>query len=183
MKGSAVPNKAVYVPFIKRNHYFHGKILAEKDLSDEQHYFREKQRLLNLHLFGWGTVSGLQVSASNSDITVTPGMALDCYGREMVLIRPATVPLPKKRRGWWVVVKYAERRTDPVPVPADGGNSSQPSRIEEGLEISYDSENPCDQKTKKDVGPESIAIAKLKWKQNGWHVAKRLPCPRIRIRR
>ena len=55
MKGRAMP-KAVYVPFIKRNHYFYGKVLAEKDLSDEQHYFREKQRLLNLHVFG-GAVS------------------------------------------------------------------------------------------------------------------------------
>ena len=183
MKGRAMPNKTVYVPFIKRNRYFDGKVLAEKDLSDEQHYFREKQRLFNLHVFGWGSVSGLHVSASNSNITVAPGLALDPYGREIVLMRPATLPLPKKGLCWWVVVKYAERQTDPVPVPADGGDTSQPSRIEEGVEISYDSKNPCDQKMKKDAGPECIAIAKLKWKQSGWRIAKHLPCPRARIRR
>ena len=45
MKGRAMPNKAVYVPFIKRNHYFHGKVLSEKDLSDEQHGWRIAKRL------------------------------------------------------------------------------------------------------------------------------------------
>ena len=179
----AVPNKAVYVPFIKRNHYFHGKFLTEKDLSDEQHYFREKQRLLNLNIFGWGSVSGLHVSAGKSDITVAPGMALDGYGREIVLMKRATIPLPKKRLCWWVVVQYAERQTDPVPVRGNGGDTSQPSRIEEGVEISYASENPCDQKMTKNAGPECIAIAKLTWKHSGWRVAKRLPCPRVSTRR
>jgi hypothetical protein len=181
MKGRAMPQKAVYVPF-KRNYYFARKVLTEKDLSDEQRYFREKQRLINLYVFGWGSVAGLRVSASKGDITVAPGMALDGYGREIVLVKPVTLALPKKGGCWWVVIKYAERQTDPVPVPADDGETSQPSRIEEGVEISYDSQNPCDQKMKQDAGPECVAIAKLEWKQNGWRIARRLPCPRVGIR-
>jgi hypothetical protein len=32
-------------------------------------------------------------------------------------------------------------------------------------------------------GPERIAIAKLEWKRNAWRIAKRFPCPRVRLRR
>jgi hypothetical protein len=174
---------SVYVSFIKRNHYFYGKLLTENDLADEQHYFREKQRLLNLHLLGLGIVSGLQVSASKQAITVSPGMALDGHGREIMLTVPATLKLPKERTPQWVVIKYAERQTDPVPVLADGDETLQPSRIEEGIEIFYASENPCAPKRNKGEGPECIAIAKLLWKHNAWHIAKGLPCPRIRLRR
>lgn len=174
--------KHVYVPFIKRNHYFYGKLLAEADLSDEQHYFREKQRLHNLNLHGWGVVSGLQVSVSNHAITIAPGMALDGCGREIMLVVPATIALPKERSSRWVVVKYAERQTDPVPVLGDATETSQPSRIEEGLEISYSSENPCAQPTNRGAAPECIAIARLEWKRNRWRIAKRLPCPRVHVR-
>jgi hypothetical protein len=175
--------KPVYVPFIKRNRYFSGKMLTEQDLSDEQHYFREKQRLLNLNVFGWGSVSGLHMSVGGDAVTVAPGVALDGHGREIMLMRPAALALPKKRGCWWVVIKYAERETDPVPVLGNGDETSQPSRIEEGVEISYASENPCDQKRDNGAGPECIAIAKLEWKHTAWRITKRLPCPRVRLRR
>ncbi len=174
--------QSVYVSFIKRNHYFHGKLLTEKDLADEQHYFREKQRLLNLNLFGSGIVSGLQVSASDQAITVTPGMALDGYGREIMLTVPATLKLPKERSPLWVVVKYAERPADPVPVLGVGDETMEPSRIEEGVEISYASENPCGPKITTPAEFEWIAIAKVIWKGKAWHIAKSLPCRRLGLR-
>ena len=185
MKGRAMPTKAVYIPFIKRIHYFSGQLLTERDFSVEQHYLIEKRRLLNRNMLNWGIVAGLHVSVGDGShaVTVAPGMALDGHGREIILLTPATLALPKIGLCWWLVVKYAERRTDPVPVAADGIDSLQPSRIEEGVEISYDSENPCDQKMKNDAVPEYIAIAKLTWKRNGWRIAKRLPCPLVRTRR
>jgi hypothetical protein len=92
-------------------------------------------------------------------------------------VRPAAIALPKKRGSWWVVVKYAERETDRVPVLGNGEEISQPSRIEEGVEISCVSENPCTKKTGNDAGPDCIAIANLEWKRNAWRITKRLPCP------
>ena len=174
-------NKSVYVSFIKRNHYFYGKLLTEKDLADEQHYLREKQRLFNLNLFGSGIVSGLQVSASNQGITVRPGMALDGHGRQIMLTVPATLKLPKERSPRWIVVKYAERQTDCVPVPGDGGETLEPSRIEEGVEIFYASENPCAPKKNTDERTECIAIAKcsgsdMAGASPGTHLARASAC-------
>jgi hypothetical protein len=174
--------ESVYVSFIKRNHYFHGKVLTAKDFADEQHYLREKQRLRNLNLLGSGVVSGLQVSANGQAITVTPGMALDGHGREIMLTVPATLKLPKERSPRWVVVKYAERPADPVPVLGVGDETMEPSRIEEGVEISYASENPCGPKTSTPAELEWIAIAKVVWKGNAWRVAKGLPCRRVGLR-
>ena len=39
-----------------RNHYFTGKLLVERDFTDEQRYYVEKMRHHNRRLHGWGVV-------------------------------------------------------------------------------------------------------------------------------
>jgi hypothetical protein len=109
-------------------------------------------------------------------------MALDGHGREIMLTVPATLKLPKERSPRWVVVKYAERQTDPVLGVGDDEGTLKPSRIEEGIEITYASENPCAPNKNEGKGPDCIAIAKLQWKQSAWRIAKSVPCPRVRLR-
>ena len=48
-----------------RNHYFTGKLLVERDFTDEQHYFREKIRLHHQRLHGVGVVCGLAVGPAS----------------------------------------------------------------------------------------------------------------------
>lgn len=50
------------LPELKRNNYFHGQMLGVNDFRTEQHYFREKLKLHNRCLHGYGTVCGLMVS-------------------------------------------------------------------------------------------------------------------------
>lgn len=172
----------LYVPFIKRNRYFSGKLLSEKDLTDEQNYYREKLRLHNIKLHGWGIVSGLQASVSNNGIIISAGMAIDGYGRELVLIGCITIALPKERCPWWIVLKYAERQTDAVPVPSTGTENFQSSRVEEGVEIFYAADDPqIGSNTQRSV-PDSIAIAKVQWKRDGWRLVRRVPRPNVRLR-
>ena len=45
-----------------RNHYFTGKLLVERDFTDEQFYFREKIRQHHQRLHGVGVVCGLEIS-------------------------------------------------------------------------------------------------------------------------
>jgi hypothetical protein len=49
------------MPDFTRNRFFYGQMLAAHDLQTEQDYFREKLKLLNRCLQGYGTVCGLKV--------------------------------------------------------------------------------------------------------------------------
>lgn len=49
------------VPELQRLNYFFGQMLGVEDFRSEQNYFREKQKLHNRCLHGYGTVCGLRV--------------------------------------------------------------------------------------------------------------------------
>ncbi len=51
----------VPVPELQRLTYFYGQLLGPRDLQGEQAYLREKHRLANRFLHGWGVVCGLEV--------------------------------------------------------------------------------------------------------------------------
>lgn len=48
-------------PTLVRTNYFHGQLLTHGDLTNDQTYFRERLRLHNRCLHGWGVVCGLEV--------------------------------------------------------------------------------------------------------------------------
>jgi hypothetical protein len=52
---------SVAVPELQRLTYFYGQLLGPKDLQGEQTYLREKLRLANRFLHGFGVVCGLEV--------------------------------------------------------------------------------------------------------------------------
>src|SRR5690349_15063008 len=80
-----------------RNHYFTGKLLVERDFTDEQHYFREKLRLHHQRLHGVGVVCGLAVvqhpneSCRDRLVILEPGSAVDCCGHDVYVIEPETI--------------------------------------------------------------------------------------------
>lgn len=55
------------LPDFTRLRYFHGQLLGHHDFQNEQDYFREKLKLLNRCLHGYGTVCGLKVSLIEDD--------------------------------------------------------------------------------------------------------------------
>jgi DNA-binding beta-propeller fold protein YncE len=77
-------------PF-SRNHYFNGKLLVERDFTDEQRYYIEKLRHHHVRLHGWGVVCGLKVvqhpdpACRPRFVCVEPGTAIDCCGHEIVV--------------------------------------------------------------------------------------------------
>lgn len=95
-------------PDLKRPNYFFGQMLGVREFLGEQNYFREKMKLLNRTLHGWGVICGLTVSAVPPENPCPPadekvaecdpvekprlridcGLALDCEGNELLLHRP-----------------------------------------------------------------------------------------------
>jgi hypothetical protein len=103
-----------------RNRYHHGQLLTEHSLTLEQHYFKEKIWLGNRLVTGYGVVCGLDVKLTDDRrrIYVTPGLAVDKLGREIV-VPEDTEPLPLPREepedeggGEGENEEYAKRRDE-----------------------------------------------------------------------
>lgn len=75
-------------PDLRVNYEF-GLVLGVNEFRQEQLYFLEKDYLYNRELHGYGVASGLHVTATDDShevlITVEPGMALDQWGRPVVV--------------------------------------------------------------------------------------------------
>jgi len=91
----------------KRVNFFHGMLLTEEDFVEEQNYLREKLKLHN-RLHGSGVVWGMELEKGRvqvgtrdapravTKIFISPGLALDCAGNEIVVCESYLVPLDEK---------------------------------------------------------------------------------------
>jgi DNA-binding beta-propeller fold protein YncE len=141
-----------------RNNYFTGKLLVERDFTDEQRYTMGKLRRHNQRLHGWGTVCGLKVcehpipACQPQYVVVKPGTAIDCCGREILLTCEEYVDFEAKFLAQWqqqygpnstpdnttahtiqICISYKECPTENVPALFDdcsgGAGACQPNRI------------------------------------------------------
>ncbi len=147
-------------PF-KRVRYSHGLVLGVDEFEQEQSYFLGRAHLHNQLLHGYGTLTGLKVSAEGSRLLVAPGLAIDPLGR-LIRVRPAQVadldewlrleenrqllPAAGGRCSLYVVLHYAEAETDSVPLTGPPGRGQEelltPSRVTEACELRLESEAP-----------------------------------------
>jgi len=96
---------------IQRLNYFTSQFLVETDFQDEQSYHRNMRLRHNQSLHSPGVVGdGLQVSkASNNQIVVSEGMAIDKDGQEIVLLTSSDpVTLSGNATDVFVTIQYAE---------------------------------------------------------------------------
>ncbi len=106
-----IDDKACHsMPDLTRLRYFHGQLLGAHDFQTEQDYFREKLKLLNRCLQGYGTVCGLKVvkpkpehkcgesaeSEASSEVWIECGFALDCEGNELIVHHPISLNLKEE---------------------------------------------------------------------------------------
>jgi hypothetical protein len=74
-----------------RNRYFYGKLLDVFHFELEQNYFNTKRWMLNRFVLGYGVICGLnvQLGSDNQSVYVTPGLAIDKCGREIIVCQPS----------------------------------------------------------------------------------------------
>jgi hypothetical protein len=76
---------------IDRVHFYERQFLRAYDLEAEQLYHIEMRRRLNIALHTWGIVDGLDLRESETvpglprEFYISRGMAIDAYGRELVV--------------------------------------------------------------------------------------------------
>jgi hypothetical protein len=79
-------------PPIERIRYYDGEYLRAFDFAAEQGYHVDMRRRLNMALHLHGIGEGLQLSSTKvagiSQVSISPGMAIDSYGREIFLLAP-----------------------------------------------------------------------------------------------
>ena len=75
-----------------RVHYYDRQYLRTQDFDAEQHYHLTAHRRHDIARHVGGIVAGLAVVASgDGELTVQPGVAVDGYGRLLVLTSPAPI--------------------------------------------------------------------------------------------
>ena len=73
-------------PNSRRPQYFRGQLLDELDFRAEQDYHRMAMLRHHLRFHSWGVAQGLSVSRhSDTEVSVSPGLAIDSLGREVFL--------------------------------------------------------------------------------------------------
>jgi hypothetical protein len=135
----------------QRVNYAYGMVLGLDEFLTEQQYFLNKDYLHERALHGYGTVYGLQVTVSpagTSDFTiqVAPGMAIDQWGREVVVRAAQCARLgswlaaqdqetvahhmgPSAEFTVYVVANYADCQDDLVPLPGQPCSSSAQTMV------------------------------------------------------
>lgn len=161
---------------LKRPNFYDGKLLTANDLRAEQEYQREKQWLHNRMLHGYGVVVGLEVGVQeNADgstqVIVSPGYALDGWGREIIVPEQQSVYLPGDRHDLTIYVKYVERsdddKTTAAAFPSGQVNQNAAWIIQEAQVIFEPSptERALAPMTRTDY---AIAIARLRRPHHNW---------------
>ncbi|NUO81207.1 hypothetical protein HUU05_14100, partial [candidate division KSB1 bacterium] len=120
---------------IQRVNYFEGQRLRVKDFEDEQTYHLDMRRRHNKNLHNWGIAAGLKVNREKdtNKITISPGMAIDVDGYEIVLDEPWVVEniltLTSSASGDFILtLAYADEK---VSSAADGICSTGLTRVAE----------------------------------------------------
>src|ERR1044071_5018627 len=111
-------------PPLERLNYFNGQRLEATDLRLEQSYQMRVRRWLNRSLYTWGIAAGLEVSVKPGDkhkVIVSPGLALDQEGQEIILIEEQEVQVAGSPSptvgvvfGNYLVIEYGEEKVVPM---------------------------------------------------------------------
>jgi hypothetical protein len=100
----------------ERPKYFCGQLLSDADLTLQETYFREKNKLYHRTLDGFGVVCGLQMRCDRhckGHITIGDGYAIDCCGNDLVVCEPRTFDVIGELRKKKWLVERPERRRQP----------------------------------------------------------------------
>ena len=171
---------------LERLNYYNGMPLQASDLKTEQDYHMRTRRWVNKSLYSAGIARGLEVRAVPPDtakteppqVAVSPGLALDNEGREIILFDEALVEICSYAGtnestvvGNYLVIEYAEEtiayESGGCAVRTPGTSASKstnqwggPSRIQARVKFSWVPFVP-------QPGSNQIVLARVELKQPG----------------
>ena len=78
---------------LTRVYYGERQIITRDDLADEQQFLIAARRRHNLAQHDWGIVNGLELEDDFGAVKLAAGLAIDGYGRELILSQTLRIPL------------------------------------------------------------------------------------------
>jgi hypothetical protein len=115
---------------VERVNYFDRQYLRVQEFTDEQAYQISMRRRHNISHHGWGIVQGLEPHVVDGNLYVTPGIAIDVFGREAILDSQQTLPasafLDQNSNVLDVWLTYSSAPASPAPTgyaAATNGNT------------------------------------------------------------
>jgi hypothetical protein len=146
---------------LERLNYFNGQRLQAADLKLEQDYHIRVRRWLNRSLYSSGIAEGLSVYAikDQARVRVTPGLAIDHLGREIILLEEHIVDVVGTHHdrggrcdGPYLTIRYQEEIVGKQDLScAVGGNASDrttwgaPGRVLSGAILELNAELPSEE--------------------------------------
>ena len=170
----------------ERVRYFSRQLITADDLTQDQIYHREKRRLHNRLLHGWGIVCGLDVMVNPTtetplNLSICRGYALSCPGDDLYVPTNISFDLAKCIAGsgdcsspcspvmtghvdrevpFYITIKYSECLSHPVRVSPIGcgcdDTACEYSRIRDSFEIRCLVDLPKSHEPEKVNDPRSI---------------------------
>ncbi len=142
---------------LERLNYYNGQRLEASDFKTEQDYHIRTKRWLNKSLYSAGIARGLEVRAvpGAPSVVVSPGLALDSDGREIILLEETPVEVISYAGtdestvvGNYLVIEYAEEtiayeqggcavRAEGMSANKSTTNWGGPSRIQAQVKFSW----------------------------------------------
>lgn len=142
---------------LERLNYYNGMPLNASDFKTEQEYHMRTRRWLNKSLYSAGIARGLEVREvpGSPSVVVSPGLAIDSEGREIILLEETTVEVCSYAGtdestvvGNYLVIEYAEEtiayeqggcavRTTGTSASKSTTNWGGPSRIQAQVKFSW----------------------------------------------
>lgn len=174
-------------PFL-RNNFLEGMSLTPEDLHVEQTYFREKHRLHNRSLHGFGIVSGLEVDQRRNQLVITPGLALDCQGNEILVAEPVELTLPEtlSATSIFLCIRYSEREAKPASTKETSQGSWERSRVADSFVTTFENHN-VNQRHRHVMRrwqacgkPHGLVLARLRCTSGQWRLDRRMQRPSLK---
>lgn len=135
----------------EKNTFFQGKLMTARDMEAEQTYHARRFHAVNRFAVGRGILHGIEVSAveegdTELEVTIEPGLAVDGYGRPIVIEHTTTQTLPiPSGDELYLFLRFTEVELESVPVPEVRGASNEEymaNRTVESFELSYQESPP-----------------------------------------
>jgi hypothetical protein len=166
---------------IERLNYYEGEFLGAADFEAEQEYQRDMRRRHNIGQHTWGIVGGLDIAQIPNGVTtpvtevdayIQPGMAVDGFGREIVVLSKTQLTLdlfapfynpqvgaaPQNFNVW---ISYAEAMLNPPTDACTAANTPNAfGRVQEtfALSITQSNVDPTDDSIVVDSTTMSVPI-------------------------
>ena len=128
-------------------------------------------------MHGWGIVAGLDVALGrrSRDIEVSPGLAIDCAGNEIVVPEAVCLKLPAAAKELFVALSYREVEEQPI---ATFEPEMQMGVIRETFELALIDHHPASKHRR--LGPGTpgcgrahpVCLAAVRRRKTGWKIIR-----------